>query len=277
MIPYFCLMLALKYLFKAPFHLLRSAAGRTLLLLFWRYGSKPRYQPTNVTFHQYHLEVPDCFSWMWQYEEIYVEKFYKFKTSNPAPIIYDCGANVGMSVLYFKELYPKASIKAFEAEPQIAIYLRKNLATNGISDVEIIEKAVWKDNEGVSFGEGQSDDASIYGQGQKKKIASLRLRDELAKETHIDFLKIDIEGAEIDVLPDCAKVLDRVQHLFVEFHAYIGQPQALAKVIEVIEKAGFRYYIDTNQHRKTPFVNHRYRNNEVMDLQLNISAWKVLP
>jgi hypothetical protein len=97
---------------------------------------------------------------------------------------------------------------------------------------------------------------------------------ELAKEKRIDFLKIDIEGAEIDVLPDCSDVIDRVQHLFVEFHAYIGQSQALAKVIEVIEKAGFRYYIDTNQHRKAPFVNHRYRNNNVMDLQLNISAWR---
>jgi FkbM family methyltransferase len=179
-----------------------------------------------------------------------------------------------MSILYFKQLYPKARIKAYEAEPKIAEYLTKNLLNNGINDVEIIQKAVWKDTLGVEFGEGQADDASIYGQGSKKLVPSVRLRDELTKEKNIDFLKIDIEGAEIDVLPDCADVLDRVQHLFVEFHAYIGQSQALAKVIEVIEKAGFRYYIDTNQHRKAPFVNHRYRNNSVMDLQLNISAWR---
>jgi FkbM family methyltransferase len=274
MIPYFCSMLALKYLLKAPFHILKSANGRELLRLFWQYGDKPRYQPTKVKFDACTLEVPDCFSWVWQYEEIYVEEFYKFNTSTPTPVIYDCGANVGMSVLYFKQLYPKAQIKAFEAEPQIAAYLNRNLQSNGIVDVEVIEKAVWKDNAGVWFGEGQADDASIYGQGTKKLIPSVRLRDELAKEKKVDFLKIDIEGAEIDVLPDCADVLDRVQHLFVEFHAHIGHPQSLSIILNVIENAGFRYYIDTNQHRKAPFVNHRYRNNNVMDLQLNISAWR---
>ena len=274
MIPYFCSMLALKYLLKAPFHLLRTPSGRELLSIFWRYGDKPRYQPSKVKFGNYQLEVPDCFSWVWQYEEIYFDEYYKFNALTPNPVIYDCGANVGMSILYFKQLYPQARIKAYEAEPHIAEYLTKNLQINGIKDVEIIQKAVWKDHLGVEFGEGQADDASIYGQGKKKMIPSVRLRDELAKEKNIDFLKIDIEGAEIDVLPDCADVLDRVQHLFVEFHAYIGQSQALAKVVEVIEKAGFRYYIDTNQHRKAPFVNHRYRNNDMMDLQLNISAWR---
>ncbi|WP_428656247.1 FkbM family methyltransferase [Runella sp.] len=268
-------MLALKYLLKHPFHILRNPAGRELLRLFWRYGDKPRYQPTNVTFGRYRLEVPDAFSWTWQYEEIYMEEFYKFNASTPAPVIYDCGANVGMSIIYLKELYPQARIKAYEAEPTIADYLTKNLQTNGINDVTVIRKAVWKDDAGVWFGEGQADDASIYGQGVKKLIPSVRLRDELALEERVDFLKIDIEGAETDVLPDCADVLDRVQHLFVEFHAYIAQPQALGDVIGVIEKAGFRYYIDTNQHRKAPFVNRRYRNNDVMDLQLNISAWRV--
>lgn len=267
-------MLALKYLLKTPFHLLRSRSGRQLLSIFWQYGDKPRYQPSKVKFGNYQLEVPDCFSWVWQYEEIYFEEYYKFNSSTPTPVIYDCGANVGMSVLYFKQLYPKAQIKAYEAEPKIAEYLTKNLHCNGINDVKIIQKAVWKDDLGVEFGEGQADDASIYGQGNKKLIPSVRLRNELAQETTIDFLKIDIEGAEIEVLPDCVDVLDRVQHLFVEFHAYIGQPQALTKVLEVIEKAGFRYYIDTNQHRKAPFINHRYRNNNVMDLQLNISAWR---
>ena len=274
MIPYFCSMLALKYLLKAPYHLLRTRSGRQLLSIFWRYGDKPRYQPAKVKFGNYQLEVPDCFSWVWQFEEIYFDGYYKFNTSNTTPVIYDCGANVGMSVLYFKESYPKAQIKAYEAEPKIAEYLTKNLQINGIKDVEIIQKAVWKDNAGIEFGEGQADDASIYGQGKKSIISSVRLRDELAKEKSVDFLKMDIEGAEIEVLPDCADVLDRVQHLFVEFHAHIGQPQALAKVLSVIEQAGFRYYIDTNQHRKAPFVNHRYRNNNVMDLQLNISAWR---
>ncbi|HWV30316.1 MAG TPA: FkbM family methyltransferase, partial [Dyadobacter sp.] len=93
-------------------------------------------------------------------------------------------------------------------------------------------------------------------------------------ESRIDFLKIDIEGAEIDVLHDCRGSLAHVQNLFVEFHSYIGNAQGLADVVKVFEENGFRYYVDTNQHRLRPFVNHRYRGNDVMDLQLNIFGWR---
>ena len=44
----------------------------------------------------------------------------------------------------------------------------------------------------------------------------------------------------------------------------------LASVMKIFEENGFRYYVDTNQHRKRPFATHRYRDNDVMDLQLNI-------
>ena len=100
------------------------------------------------------------------------------------------------------------------------------------------------------------------------------MKDFLEKESRIDFLKIDIEGAEIEVLHDCRGSLAHVQNLFVEFHSYIGNAQGLADVVKVFEENGFRYYVDTNQHRLRPFVNHRYRGNDVMDLQLNIFGWR---
>jgi FkbM family methyltransferase len=35
---------------------------------------------------------------------------------------------------------------------------------------------------------------------------------------HIDFLKLDIEGAELHVLQDISSELHRVKHLFIEYH-----------------------------------------------------------
>ena len=267
-------MLAFRYLLKGPYEALKTPAARQLLLLMWRYGNRPRYQTTAVAFGKYRLQVPDAFSFIWQFQEIFEDEFYKFNGKNAQPVIYDCGANVGMSVLYFKELYPNARIKAFEAEPKIAELLAQNLQQNHITDVEIVAKAVWIDNAGVEFGSEAADSSSIYSTAAKRRVPSLRLRDCLVAETRIDFLKIDIEGAEIAVVPDCRDVLHKVQHLFIEFHAYLGQPQALKGIVEVLEENGFRYYIDTNQHRNAPFVNRRYRGNDLMDLQLNIFAWR---
>ncbi len=265
----------LRYLLKEPFQALRTARDREFVKLLLKYGDAKRHSRTHVSFGKYQLEVPDVMSFLWQYKEIYADGFYLFKSDNPAPVILDCGANVGMSLLYFKHLYPEARITAFEAEAEIVQLLRSNLIRNKIEDIEIVPKAVWKDTDGVWFGSEEADSSSIYSKAEKKLIPSGRLKDYIEKESSIDFLKMDIEGAEIEVLDDCKNSLAHVKNLFVEFHSYIGNPQqGLADVIRVFETNGFRYFIDTNQHRMRPFVNHQYRGNEVMDLQLNIFGWR---
>jgi FkbM family methyltransferase len=264
----------LRYLLKEPFHALSTPANREMMKLLLKYGDKPRHLTTEVAFNNLKLTVPDVMSFLWQYKEIFADEFYHFDAATSEPVIFDCGANVGMSILFFKKLYPAARITAFEAEPEIASLLRKNLEQNNIRDINIVAKAVWKDDHGILFGSESADSSSIYSTSEKKRIASVRLKECLLREDHIDFLKIDIEGAENEVLEDCRYTLGHVQNLFVEFHSYIGHTQQLANVIRIFEESGFRYFIDTNQHRLRPFTNRRYRGNDVMDLQLNIFGWR---
>ena len=263
-----------RFLFTETVRLLRSVEGRRLQGLALRYGGKPRNQPTDVTFGQYRFQVPDALSFVWQYREIFVDEFYKFSTTSPTPIIFDCGANVGTSVAYFRQTYPNARIVAFEADASISEILRNNLRQNGIAGVEVITKAVWTNDEGIWFGSDQADSASIYSTTDRKLVPSVRLRDYLLREERIDMLKMDIEGAETAVLTDCHDALAPVQNLFVEFHAYPDHPQTLAEVVRVLEAADFRYYINTSQYRHAPLVNHRYKGNDSMDLQLNIFAYR---
>ena len=264
----------LRYLLKEPFLALKTHRDREFIKLLIKYGDAKRHTRTKVNFGKYHFDVPDPMSFLWQYKEIFVDEYYLFKTSDTRPIIFDCGANVGMSVLYFKQLYPNSRIKAFEADPVISTILESNLKANKIEDVEIVSRAVWKDSEGIWFGSEAADSSSIYSTADKKLIESIRLKDYLTAESRIDFLKIDIEGAETAVLDDCRDNLKHVQNLFVEFHSYIGNPQGLADIIQIFEENGFRYFVDTNQHRLRPFINYRYRGNDVMDLQLNIFGWR---
>jgi FkbM family methyltransferase len=267
-------MLFLKILFKEFYYLLRSRESRTFLRLTLQYGGTKRYQPTLVRFLRYRFQVPDAFSFLWQFKEIFVEEAYHFKASGPQPLIYDCGANVGTSCVYFKQLYPNARVKAFEADPNIAHYLKQNLASNGLQNVEVFTKAVWKDEAGIDLSQEGADSGSVHGSGNKVRVPSVRLRDLLAREEHVDMLKIDIEGAETAVLTDCGDMLSRVQHLFVEYHAYLGQTQDLDEILAVLRSNDFRYFIRDAQDRPRPLSNPYYRNNKEMDLQLNIFAYR---
>jgi hypothetical protein len=45
--------------------------------------------------------------WHWHsLQEIFLEETYKFTSPKPDPVIIDCGANIGLSIIYFKKLYP---------------------------------------------------------------------------------------------------------------------------------------------------------------------------
>jgi hypothetical protein len=143
-----------------------------------------------------------------------------------------------------------------------------------VQGVEVIDKAVWTDTSGIEISQEGADGASVYGIGKKILIPSVRLKEYLQRESYIDMLKIDIEGAETAVLQDCQDTLSHVQHLFIEYHAYIDQPQELDVLLSVLHKNGFRYFIRDDQDRKSPFVQRRYKNDTGMDLQLNIFAYR---
>ncbi len=88
----------------------------------------------------------------------------------------------------------------------------------------------------------------------------------------IDFLKIDIEGAEHKVIMDCAEELHRVDKMFIEYHSSPNSPQLLDEILKVVSNSGFRYYIkEASNNYSHPFI----REKDVLyDLQLNIFCFR---
>jgi FkbM family methyltransferase len=268
-------MLAFKILFRDVFRLLHLPAGWTFLWLAFRFGNRQRYVQENVRLGKLDLQVPDCLSFIWQYKEIFVEESYNFQTDSPEPVIFDCGANLGMSCLYFRQLFPMSRILAFEADPDIAEILQRNLKKNGAADVQVHSHAVWVDDSEIVFSKEGSDSGSVVSSGENTvRLPAVRLKSLLEKEPRIDLLKMDIEGAETTVLQDCQDSLSHIRNIFVEYHAYLHQPQTLDLILNILQKNGFRYFLRTEQDRKSPFVNRVPKNNSRMDVQINIFAWK---
>ena len=262
-------------LFFGLYKFLTNSEYRKFLYMALVNGNQKRYHPTRVSFHNCTFEISDFQSFLWQFKEIFVEEYYKFETDSDSPLIYDCGANVGTSCLYFSQIYPTVKIKAFEADPKIAKILKGNLERNNIKNIEVHDKAVWINNDGIELGLEGADGSSIFIKNNRVKVQSIRLKDLLESEKIIDFLKLDIEGAELQVIDDCRNSLNNVKNIFIEFHSYKDQPQKLSEIIKILEEADFRYYFIQVDRRNKPFINKFNKYNPKVDLQLNIFAYKI--
>lgn len=263
-----------RWLLRSLAQALRQPYTLTFLRLLYRYGQQPRFQPQQaVQCNGLRLQLVDGPSFVWQYQEIFRDEIYRFPPGDAGRelLIYDCGANIGCSALWFFRHYANARIVAFEADAEVFACLQHNILANGAADrVLCRQQAVWVHDDGVNFAADGADGGSIAGGG--RPVPSVRLARLLQAEQHVDLLKLDIEGAETAVIVDCASVLDRVQHLFIEYHARPGSPQTLAELLQVLQQQGFRYYISTVAPRARPFVDHGQQ--QAMDLQLNIFGYR---
>lgn len=208
------------------------------------------------------------------YQEIFEQNIYSFLPKTDTPLIIDCGANIGLSLLFFIKQYPKAKIIAFEPDQSVLSYLKKNLNCNKLDKVELHEKAVWDSVTELKFytdnGMGGRVETAYKNQ-EAVTIETVRLRDFL--KSPVAMLKIDIEGAEYTVLKDCEDVLTNVSNLFVEYHSFNNEEQHLDDILAILKKSGFRYHLKESFSRKKPFVN-RHILCEKFDMAINVFAYR---
>ena len=230
----------------------------------------PRYTETSINLFGKIFKVVDSASFLWTYYEIFDSEIYNFNSETNNPLIIDCGANIGLSVLYLKRLYPGSRIIAFEPDLNVFNTLEENIKTFNISEIELVRKAVWK-SEGFLEFTSEGSDAGRLSESEesdlkKYQVPTVRLSDYLKQP--VDFLKIDIEGAETEVLKDCQSELVNVKNIFVEYHSFAEKPQSLDVLINILSKAGFRIYVQTLCQSPQPLHTIDVLNG--MDMQLNI-------
>lgn len=189
------------------------------------------------------IEGNDGPSLLYQYEEIIRRKSFDFKTSTNAPVIYCCGANIGIEVVKLAQQFPKAKIKAFEPDTELFSLLSKNVTQNGFT-VELFNAALSTSGGTTTFHRDGKLGGKI-GSGNAE-VKTIRLRDLLMKEDAIDLLIMDIEGTENAVVPDCEDQLHKVKHFFLEWHGTEGNAQNLDQILQLLNRSGFRYRLNNN-------------------------------
>ena len=207
-----------------------------------RVRKQPRYTPGTTALFGHTLEYVDSASYYFLHEEIFREEVYDFHTTKTHPRIIDGGANIGLSVIYCKRRFPSARITAFEADPLVAGFLRRNLAACGLADVDVRAEALWSCDTELSFlAEGADGGRVTPDGGGLVRVPAVALSPFL--DEPVDFLKLDIEGAEFEVLQSCRGRLGMVEKAFIEYHSKVDEPQQLAELMALLKDAGFRCFV----------------------------------
>ena len=166
------------------------------------------------------------------YEQIFNKKEYSFLLDfkNKPNTILDCGGYIGISAAYFSSKFPKAKI--FVIEPDRENYIFALLNNKDNKNVRILNSAVWSEKtileeiarpEGamtIQFNELKNKDKST----ETVQAYTVKELLKIANFEKLDFLKVDIEGAEKELFSsnDCSEWINNCSIISCELHDNIN-------------------------------------------------------
>lgn len=179
----------------------------------------------------------------WRYLSWNPEEYQAFRDSvRPGAVAFDIGANVGAySLLLGQWVGPGGAVFAFEPAPHTHDGLRRQIRLNGLDQIVTpVRAAVGAAPATASFvieptaGEGRLAVAGTTTDGAGTTVdVQVTTIDEFCARGRLtpDFIKIDVEGAELDVLRGARETIRRTRGrlaLFVEMHPSIWARSGLS-------------------------------------------------
>jgi FkbM family methyltransferase len=148
----------------------------------------------------------------------------------PSAII-DGGANIGCFTLRAHARFPKVPITCYEPDAQNLAQLRRNLESNGIA-ATVVPKALWSRAGRLFYHPGQSDAGYVDENqpGEPIEVTQVEAPDGC-------WLKLDVEGAEYEVLPHLLQAGKRPAIISLEIHQFDRRGLPL---IETLLASGYR-------------------------------------
>jgi len=205
----------------------------------------------------YSVKFTDHIALQFLFHEIFDKETYRFSCVHDKPFIIDCGSNIGLSILYFKMRYPQANVIGFEPDDITFGLLAENIKNNNLHDVQLVKKAL-SDHEGtITFytnntgGDPGMNMFAPHGSCHTKKTVPVTQLSAYI-DRPVDFLKIDIEGAETTVLVELAQTgkIKFIKEMVIEYHHHMHDTDndSMSKILKTLEDNGFGYQLKLDDH-----------------------------
>lgn len=156
--------------------------------------------------------------WYFHSEEVVKHRHWDIK---PDQVVIDVGACFGSWTI--PALLEGARVYAFEPHPLLYLELKHNVEINQLNtNLEAYNFAVWSKS-GEFLALPQYDLSMMRQPGDNQpviRVQTVSLDDELSELPRLDWIKIDVEGAEIEVLKGAQKLIEKYNpRIIVEWHA----------------------------------------------------------
>lgn len=212
----------------------------------------PRYTPCEANLIG-GVMLADSLSFVAGYEEIFRRENYKVAFSSKEPFIIDCGSNIGLSIIYFKTHFPDATIMGFEPDPKIFKILKENVSK--FQNIVLYNKALSDEKGILNFISEGGFSGRLNNEAAGSNIIEVetdRLSSYIIRK--VDLLKVDIEGAEYEVLKEIQPKLQMIDKLFIEYHSISNKEQNLDLILALLKEEGYRVHIKEAYTARHPFV-----------------------
>lgn len=175
--------------------------------------------------------------------------------------VVDAGAYIGTFAIYVAKIVgDKGRVIAFEPDKSNFNKLLKNIKLNDVNNIIAINKGLWNKNETLKFDRRKSKSSMMVEcmdnktQGEVVDYKFVKLDDELKKIgiNKIDFIKMDIEGAEIEAVKGCRDILNNnnVNLAIASYHIRNGK-MTCKKIADILNDVGYRSKTEFPKHLTT--------------------------
>jgi FkbM family methyltransferase len=171
---------------------------------------------------------------------MYEKKFERYFQIDRGDTVLDVGACVGdTTVPVAIKTGEDGFVVAVEPEPRNVRYLRVNTAV--FNNAKIVEKAAWKSKGTVKFNINKSITGhSVIDHSDEYVEVQVGTLDNIVKhcKRKVDFAKVDVQGAELQVFEGDPELLETTKKLVVETH-YFGEKGTAKRVNEFLMAKGY--------------------------------------
>jgi FkbM family methyltransferase len=201
------------------------------------------------------------------YEEFFIDRVYDNLDLDNCKTVLDIGANVGLWTKYILSRNAR-KVYCFEPNKKALSHLKYGLRND--NNATIIEKAVYKEDATLKFyiNEENSLTSSVLpesGHSPSYDVDAISLENaiNLTGEDKIDLVKIDIEGAEFDIIENLSQgIFDRIDSFLIEYHDfYFTEGMEKVNALEQqLERAGYTIHRSTIPNVKYVFASRIKKN-----------------
>ncbi len=190
-------------------------------------------------------------------------EYFSYFDINEGDTVIDAGANIGgFTVQAAKKVGPQGKVIAIEPDEQNRITLQRNLDNNNLKNVEIIPLALWSEKCTKEFhisnrpGEHTliDYDNELFTNKQVVTIHCETLDEIIERKGYdkVSYLKMDIEGAEIEAIKGATKFLTtQSPKLLIEALHEVNGEAAFKSIVPPLQSLGYKLLREVDGYRGT--------------------------